>query len=182
MSDDITDRPGPQKRSPGSYSDRPSEPTPPLGPREDEDGDKLGSLSQAVRSKKLNEIRNTLLAIGILTILVNGVFFVINREVIQKAPPTTQLVVFLLYGVGIGLGILFVAFGLIVKRFPVPVTIISLALYVGAMLGFGAIEPSTLGQGIVFRLFVIFFLAKGIMTALAYEKERGRETRLANED
>lgn len=110
-------------------------------------GNKLGSLAQAARYKQLNVARNILLFIGITSILVNAVLMYLARDNVkkeidkevakaggpaafdraelQKIEDEAVLQVILANGVGVALGVLFVIFGLIVKRFPVPVTVIS---------------------------------------------------------
>jgi hypothetical protein len=163
---------------------------------------KLGSLAQAARIKKLNEARNILLFVGLLTIAFNAVFLALARDNVKKeleneiakaggrgnvqidpvklqeAEDHAVLIVTLVNGAAIVLGVLFVVFGLIVKRFPAPVTILSLVLYVGAILGFAMIEPSTLAGGLLIKIIVIVCLAKAIQAALAYEKEQRRATEL----
>jgi hypothetical protein len=163
---------------------------------------KLGSLAQAARGKKLNEARNILLFIGILTVLANGVLLALARDRIkneieteitkaggrgnvqidpvrvQQVEDQAFRVAAAICGVGIALGVLFVVFGLIVKKYPVPVTILSLVLYIGAALGFAMLDPTTLAAGLIIKIIVIVFLAKAIQAALAYEKERRREAEL----
>lgn len=63
-------------------------------------------------------------------------------------------------------------FGIIIKRFPVPVTITSLVLYIGAIAVSGLYDPATLAQGVIIKIIVIIALAKAIQTAIAYEKDR----------
>jgi predicted RND superfamily exporter protein len=72
----------------------------------------------------------------------------------------------------LALGVLFVVFGIIINHFPVPVTVLSLVLYIGAAAVFGILEPTTLAQGLVIKIIVIVALAKAIQSAIAYEKER----------
>jgi hypothetical protein len=154
----------------------------------------LGSLAQSARQKQLNTARGILLAIGILTIVVNVAFyFMIESQVneginaeIRKLPPgmvadpvklaelrTNAIrIAQLIQGAVIALGVLFVVFGLIVKKYPVPITITSLVLYIGAAAVLGLLDPATLVQGIVFKIIIIVGLAKSIQSALAYEREK----------
>jgi hypothetical protein len=197
MSDAYSDRP-PRRDSEGDYTDRPArrdrpdDDEPPRKP-------KLGSLAQAARGKKLGEARGILLFIGILTIIANGVLLALARDQIKKeidkevlkaggpanvdpaqvkqAEDQAFALVALVNGVAIGLGVLFVVFGIIVKRFPVPITIISLVLYIGAGLGFAALNPASLAQGLIIKIIIVVALIRSIQAALAYEREE-REARL----
>lgn len=151
----------------------------------------LGSLAQSARFKQLKQARNILLAIGVLTILVN-VFLLANvrngaKRVIVGVPGSPAQIQELedhvvrvgaaIYGAVIFLGILFVVFGLTVKFYPVPITIISLILYVGAAAIFAVLNPTSLAQGAIIKVIIIIGLAKAIQSAVAFERER-RQTAL----
>ncbi len=197
MSSSFTDQPHPRdpQRDPG-YT-----PTPPApGPNREADDDqeaplpRLGSLAQTARGKELQKAKRILLAIGVLTVLVNlvGLFTtptlvkgVIDQEIIKagghgRVDPvrvqeeTDRLLVlnYLLDGVFLFLGVLFVIFGLLIYRFPVPATIISLTLYLLATLSMALIDPLLLVSGVIFRIIFVVALAKAIQSALAYEKSR----------
>ena len=143
----------------------------------------LGSLSQSARQKQLKSARTILLFIGILTLVVNG--FVIatakssvekQAQVLQqqgfivdidKAVQITQLVA----GGAAALGIVFIVFGVIVNKFPVPITISALVLYIGAAAVFALIDPTTLLQGLIIKIVIIVGLVKSVSAALAYQKE-----------
>ncbi len=84
------------------------------------------------------------------------------------------MIVRLVNGVAVALGVVFIILGVIVNRFPVPATIISLILYVGSALGFAALDPSTLARGAIIKIIIVVALIKAIQAALAYEKERQR--------
>ena len=74
----------------------------------------------------------------------------------------------MIYGLPVVLGLLFVIFGLIVKQFPVPITITSLVLYILATAAFGLLEPATLLQGFIIKIIIIFALIRSIKAARAY--------------
>jgi predicted RND superfamily exporter protein len=162
---------------------------------------KLGSLAQSARLKNLNQAKGTLIAIGILTIVINGIQLIglrdamkqeINNMVeaerakahaqgmeltvdsakLEAAQETGMRVAYLIAYSVIGLGILFVVFGLIVKTFPVPITIISLVLYLGATAIFAYLAPETIVAGIIFKVIIVIGLAKAIQSAVAYESDR----------
>ncbi len=158
----------------------------------------LGSLTQSARKNQLKTARGILLAIGVLTVIVN-MFFVVGAESLVKqkfdeevqqgqrkglvfdqrklAELQEQAVTLtrLINGGGAALGVLFIVFGLIVDKYPVPITIISLVLYIGAAAVFGLISPETLIQGIIIKIIIIVAMAKSIQSALAYEREKASE-------
>ena len=155
----------------------------------------LGSLTQSARQQQLKSARGILLAIGFLTIVVNSFFVLmapslvkeaIDKEVQQgiqqglefdqeklaEVQANAVVLMRLLNGGAVALGVLFVVFGLIVNKYPVPITILSLVLYIGAAAVFGLIDPATLAQGLVWKIIIIVMLAKSIGSALAYEREK----------
>lgn len=163
---------------------------------ESDDGlPRLGSLAQSARIKELNTARSILIVIGILTILVNGFQFSQARDQVHKAlqveltkqgiagfPPHVQQIeevalrfTYLVLGAMVGMGVLFVVFGILVKTYPVPITITSLVLYVGAALAFAVMDPKTLAMGAVIKIFIVIALAKAIQSALVYQKEQRLE-------
>jgi predicted RND superfamily exporter protein len=151
--------------------------------------------------KSLNQARGTLIAIGVLTILVNGFQLIglrdaVNAEInkaiqaqqakaraqgmqwvvdpakLDEARDAGMRVAYLIMYSVIGLGVLFVIFGLVVKSYPVPITITSLVLYLGATAIFAYLSPETLMAGIFIKVIIIIGLAKAIQAAIAYESER----------
>ncbi len=199
MNDEFADHPQVRRSGPQT---RP----PPRPPGRRADGRRwaaeVGQPRPERRSKKLNQVRGILLGIGILTILVNAglTYFArddVEREIdkeVQKAggPANVDmakvkqiedenvLLVTLVNSLFIGMGVVFVVFGVIVHRFPVPVTILALVLFILGGLGTALINPVALGQGLIMKIIIIFLLAKSIQTALAYES--GREARLETGD
>ena len=155
---------------------------------------KLGSLAQSARVKELNTARNILIAIGILTIIVSGIQLATVRDQVHKAvqadlakqgvvgfPPQVQqfeenavLISYAILGISVALGVLFFVFGLLVKTFPVPITIISLVLYVASALVSVVINPALLqfGVAILVRVIIVIALAKAIQSAFVYQKEK----------
>jgi predicted RND superfamily exporter protein len=155
----------------------------------------LGSLAQSARGKQLKQARIILLVVGGLTILVNALLLAnvrneakqaVGEEVkkvenqgmradpaeVQKLEDHVVRVAAVIYGAVIFLGILFVVFGLTIKLYPVPITIISLILYVGAAAVFAVLNPATLLQGVIIKVIIIVGLAKAIQSAIAFERER----------
>jgi hypothetical protein len=147
---------------------------------------KLGSLAQSARLKHLNAARWTLIVIGVLTILVNGFLLFSAREELvgelrkQKIDmanvnrnefDNVLLLVRLIYIIGITLGAIFIVLGLLVKVYPVPITIIALVLYIVAAVGFGVLNPQSLRQGWIIKIIIVVALAKAIQAAFAYQRE-----------
>ena len=146
----------------------------------------LGSLAQSARAKSLKSARGLLIAIGVLTAAANAFFFamarnrvqnevvklqgqgkIVDPQAVETAIRTTQLFA----AASIALGVLFVVFGLIVQKFPVPITVTGLVLYIGAAVVFGLLDPTQLARGIIVKIIIVAALAKAIQAALAYERE-----------
>ncbi len=160
--------------------------------------EKLGSLTQSARSKHLKQIRGILLAIGVLTMIVNGILFAmapeeakqaveqeirkqgvvgVNAAERQRAEEKLIQIIRLIYGGLIGVGALYVVFGLIVHQYPVAITVTALVIYVGVQIVFAAINFLFLLQGILIKAIIVVALIKGIQTAIVYQKERDAEAR-----
>jgi hypothetical protein len=161
---------------------------------------KLGSLTQSARFKQLNQARNILVAIGILTMAVNGfLWFHAEKEVdealqqqigpgrvadparFQEARKQVLRIVYLIYGGTFALGAVFVVLGLLVKTYPVPTTITGLVLYLGATAVFALLNPASIGAGIIIKIIVIVCLVKAIQSALAYQREERKQIELGTE-
>lgn len=154
----------------------------------------LGSLSQSVRSKQLNSAKAILIVIGVISLLINGALFIFAREAVnsqlnkevaelrrqnmivdeeklseirESSVRTSQL----LAAIGSGIGITFVVLGTIVKKYPVPITITGLVLYIGCNVIFALINPENLRAGWWIKILIIVGLAKAVQAAIAYERE-----------
>ena len=155
----------------------------------DDELPRLGSLAQSARIKELNNARNMMfLAAALLVILsvvelatLRGQANQFIRQNPGKLPPNVNVQQFedliVLFGrifaVGImALGGIYVVFGFLVKKFPVPITIIGLCIYVVFNLVLAVLNPATLGQWWVLKLIIIVGLAKGIQSAVVYQKEK----------
>jgi hypothetical protein len=185
MSSSFSDQPSPHdpERDEG-YTARPRPTRPPEPPDDEyEEAPRLGSLAQKARGKELNQARGILLVIGMLTLLCNAADLVTFQRNIAQAggriPPGIVALVYGFDGAFILMGLLFVIFGIIIHRFPVPVTIISLVLYIlGTVVTLGILAVSNQGMqagmtvGLVVRVLIIIALVKAVQAALAYERER----------
>lgn len=140
--------------------------------------EELGSLAQSTRNYDLGKTRNILLIIGCLTIAINGFMFANAVNEVQGVgiAPEDQarvvIIVRMIYGAAIAVGTVFVVSALLIRKYPVPLTILSLVLYVGATAGFAYLDPATLLSGIIFKVIIIVLLGKSVQTALAYQRDR----------
>ena len=168
---------------------------------------RLGSLAQSARSKQLNTARGILLFIGIVIILFNGFQMTMVRNEVKKGMdqairqhfgPGAQVdaqerqniedvaVVFgyLICGAFIFLGVLYLIFALVIKLFPVPVTIASLVLFICTIVVNGLLNQASLTAGLIIKIFIIVALSKAIQSAIAYqraEKSAALQASLAEE-
>jgi hypothetical protein len=153
----------------------------------------LPSLAQSARGATLGGARSILFVIGVLTLLLNGFLFANATSEVQEAfdkeikgmgpgvvVDQAKLAdlqqgavrsVRVIYGGAIALGVVFCVCGVLVTRYPVPVTVTSLVLYIGAAAVFGFLDPQSLARGIAGKAFVLFGLFKAVQAALAYQKE-----------
>ena len=142
----------------------------------------LGSLAQAARGNELKQAQRILIGIGVLTLVVNGFLLFNLPNEIQQALNQNQIAPenvetfrqeatisgYLIYGLPVLLGCLFVIFGSIIKQYPVPITITSLVLYVLATAAFGLLAPETLVQGFIMKIIIVYALIRAIKAARAY--------------
>jgi MFS family permease len=153
----------------------------------------LGSLAQAARGKQLRRARNILIVVGVLQILVNGIMLAlvpsqvksqVNAELskmrsqrVLSADEQRQLeqvvlrVAFAVTGGLVFLGLVFVVFGFLVQRYPVPITVISLVLFIGVHVVLAVLDPSTLVMGWVIKIIFVVALVKALQAAVAYQRE-----------
>ncbi len=155
----------------------------------------LGSLAQSARGKELNQARWILVFVGLLT-LGGNIFLIYNtpREVDQvltqanidpaQMEQTRQAVTmfcYVIYGGLCSLGVLFLLFSVFIKSYPVPITIISLVLYILANVGVGLMNPAAVASGLIVKIIIVVGLFRAIKAARAYESERRAEGSLAYE-
>ena len=150
----------------------------------------LPSLSQSARKKELSTARNILLAVGVLTIILNVAFLSqveeqvdteiqnmrMRGEIADNTDPVKvqefrdQVVKIskLINGGAAALGAVFVILGLAVRSFPLPATILGLVLYIGSIAIFGVLNPATLIKGIIFKIIVVVCLFKSVQSSHCY--------------
>jgi len=146
----------------------------------------LGSLAQAARQKSLKQAKVLLIVIGVLTILANGAFLTfirgeVDKEVaklraqgLQVKPQAFEALVRsnqIFNGGFVALGIVFVVLGLAVKAYPVPITVTSFVLYVGAAVVMAIVNPTLLVKGLIIKIIIVIAMIKAIQAAIAYERD-----------
>ena len=153
-------------------------------------GKGLGSLAQSARLKRLKTAQIILLILGGLILAVNAVQYPgleaavdeeLNKLVQAQGPgafidpQARQAVVNITraFVIGMmGLGVVFLVCAALVKRYPIPTTLLSLVLLIGMWAVLGFINPLTLVQGLLLKLVALVGLVKAVQSAFAYEAER----------
>jgi hypothetical protein len=153
----------------------------------------LGNLAQSARGKELKSARIIMFVVGILSVAVNMFVFSsadaqVQKEIdaeIAKLGPGMEVdqekvaeikdqavgATKLISGGGMVLGMIFVACGLLVYRYPVPATITALALYLASIAIFGMVNPASIASGLIVKFFIVAGLFKSVQAAIAYQKE-----------
>lgn len=161
----------------------------------------LGSLSESAQLKSLKSAKIALWLVGILSIALQTFLFfnagneydkAFNKQLEIQGTPQSALEnldadtkalidkertdaiskIHLIYGAGIGLGVIFIICALMVDKKPVIATMTGLVLYLGSIAAMAAIDPTTIAQGIIMKAVIIIVLIKAVKAAIAYERER----------
>jgi hypothetical protein len=155
----------------------------------------LGNLAQSARTKQLKTARGILYFVGVLTVVVNAalVYFAenlvdseikkelanvrgqgiaIDQDAVDDFRAQAVRSLQVANGIGVFLGFIFIACGALVYKYPVPATITSLVLYIGAAAVYGVIDPTTLAKGLLVKILIVVALFKAVQSALAFESER----------
>lgn len=145
----------------------------------------LGKLAQSARGAELKKARGILLAMGILTIALNAIQFpgigsqvdkLIQNEqqkgvvIAPEARDTLIAIARIFLGGFITLGVIFVLFGLIVQKFPVPITIAAMVIYLGANAVLAVFNFESIFAGIPLKIITVVALVQAIQSAVAYQK------------
>jgi hypothetical protein len=144
----------------------------------------LGSLAQSAQLRQLNIARGWMIFIGIVLVLWHGFELATARDQLTKELRKQGIQVFnqaefekvlvfvqLIVGAAIALGVVFIVLGLMVKSYPVPITILGLVLYIVYQVGLAVIDPANLPRGIIFKIIIVVALVKAIQAAFAYQRE-----------
>ena len=138
---------------------------------------KLGSLAQKARAQKLNGIRVLLIILGLL---IGGAHVFLLTQLDDNAagfgiPAVAVPLARVLCLLFIGVGLLFVLFGIIVHTYPVAITIISLVIYASLTVLDLVSNPELVARALWLRILIIIGLVQGVRTAVVYERERAAE-------
>ena len=140
-------------------------------------GGKLGSLTQSARSKEIKNARNIMFAVAVVLVInliiewvtaedqLKQVAGLVNREQFNR-------IMFIVTAVYLGLIAMYATFGFLTKRYPVPITITAMVVFIAIQLLLAVVEPTNLLKGLIFKVLVIVGLAKAIQSAIAFENER----------
>jgi hypothetical protein len=146
---------------------------------------KLGSLAQTARNKHLKQARTTLLIVGILMGIAQVVMYFMEIGEVQKAGPqvnqeAAQLFLLLFHGCAIAVALAFIVAAFFVERYPVPITVSALVLFLLVQAIFALADPMNLVRGIILKIIVIVALAKALQAGIAAQREQ-REVEAAAE-
>ncbi len=153
----------------------------------------LGSLSQSVRKQSLRNARRILIFIGAMTVLFN-VFMLAQSESevreaisaelrsqgisdaqvdhtkLEEARATALRLTRLIYAGTMGLGLVFIALGVMIYRAPVAITVTGIVLYVASNIVFALLDPTSLVRGAIIKIIIIVAMGKAISAAVAYQR------------
>jgi hypothetical protein len=170
------------KKSYEQYDDEPALPS--LAQPGTGEASGMGSLAQSARGTQLNQVRWTLIIIGIITIGFNVFMLATNRSNVEnilqqkgihQVPPDIERLLELDRLTAIAfvlLGGIFIVLGLAVKAQPVLCTTLGLVLYIAGNLISAAIDPMTIMQGFIVKIIIVVALFRAIGAARAYENEQ----------
>jgi hypothetical protein len=184
----------PDAGAPAAFAAEPPDaPPPPSGLPSLAGPSGLGNLAQSARSQQLKSARGTMIAIGLLTIVVNVIFYAMVAGQVQdaidaeiKKLPVGMVAnpvkvaeirdravrsAHLIHGAFVLVGFAFLGCAALVDKMPVPATITALCLYLGGTAIFAMLDPSSIGSGIIIKIIIIVALVKAVQAAIAYQKE-----------
>ncbi len=182
MTQPYSSEPSPEFSMPKPLSSRPGG-LDPLGSK----GGVLGSLAASAHSKKLKTARNVLIVAGAIYALLYGLQFLsaerlanlaIEKEVgvgAQVSEEDRMMVVNglrLVMGAFVAVGLILLALGFLVRRFPVPVTIMALVVFLSLHAVLALMNPLTLVDGLILKFFVLAALLGAMKSAFAFESDR----------
>ena len=158
----------------------------------------LSSLSQSARMKQLKSARMILIFVGVVTVALNGFFYTLAEEMVDNEIRNLQMqgiviegdvnqirdqavkITRLIHGGTVALGVVFILLGVAVRSFPVPAPVLGLVLYLGSIAVFAAINPASLLQGIILKIFFIVCLFKAVHSAIGYQRYEQEQLRTGN--
>ncbi|BBO31727.1 hypothetical protein [Lacipirellula parvula] len=158
-------------------------------------GGELGSLAQAARGSHLKSARSILIAVGILTIVVNiglGIFaknlvdseiekelrnasaqgMQVDPVVLEEFRSSAIRSVWVSAVLWSLTGVVFIGLGIAVYKYPVPATVAGLVLYIGCFAVGVMLDPASIAKGIIIKVIIVAGLFKAMKAAIESEKEQ----------
>jgi hypothetical protein len=162
-----------------------------LGPTEKP----LGSLGQSARLKELKTARVIFIVIGLLTIGTNAFLYnrmpsIVDAQIKKEVDPLLRKGMTIdpvamaelrasairasqLAAIGfIAIGVVYLVFAAIIEKYPVPITISGLVIYIASAAIMAIFEPMSLVQGLLIKILFVVGLLKAVQAALSFERRR----------
>jgi hypothetical protein len=89
----------------------------------------------------------------------------------DKAEVAVKVFVAVFYGAFIFSGLLFIVMAMFVQKYPVPITIIALVLFIALQVIAALVDVTNLASGWLFKIIMIVALVKALQAGLAAQKE-----------
>lgn len=145
-------------------------------PASNSNPDGLGDLAQSSRRNELGGAKGALIVVGVLTMAINGFMFGNAENEVRELnllnPGEVVTAVKMIYGSAFLLGLALCLCGLFVRKWPVPMTLCGLILYLLGTAAFALLDPMSLLQGVIVKIFIVILLVKSVKTAFAYQQDR----------
>lgn len=165
---------------------------------------RLASLGDQVRNKHIRTAKRTLFVLGVLMIIGQTIIYFVERSMLRREienmvrrdhpgivvspeemdelEQSGQRILLLIDGGAVVMGVVFFIMGFFVERYPVTITAAALAMYIGLILLYAAIDPRNLCAGIIVKVIVIVFLSRALRAGLAAANENriGRDPEVVN--
>lgn len=125
-----------------------------------------GELEEA--ESKIKNASVTLYVIAIFTLILAIVSGIREKELLQIYPFAYHL----MNGINAFLIIVFLICGWFAKKYPMASLLTGLLVYLGIHILNAVLDPTTLAQGIIFKIIIISFLVNGVVSASRVEKIR----------
>jgi flagellar basal body-associated protein FliL len=156
------------------------------------------NMGMAVRLKQMNRLRIILIMVGVLLLATHvGPLLTVHsqaesaveEEAREQGVPLAQMepaakakkieqyvkIGTIFYLAMIGIGLLYVVFGLIVHKFPVPVAVLALVLFISLQAIFITLDPSNIYRGLIIKVLILVALVGGVSTAISYQNKLAEE-------
>jgi hypothetical protein len=164
----------------------------------DDDADlpRLGSLAKTARDKHLKTARTTLLVLGILMVVFQTVMYFVETDQVKnelqkevqklggmdrvdqaklkEVEDTARRLLILFHGGTAMVGMVFIGLSLLVQRYPVPTTIVALAMFIALQIIFAVVNPVNIATGWLFKIITVVCLVKALQAGIAAKNDERR--------